>query len=377
MVCIKMKKLKKVCFIVPDLGCGGAQRVVCNLANEFAEHGIKVVLFAFHNGSANCFYSVNESVEFVTLPDDVVRDRNVDISHNTKIMRVMLEKINPDLAIAFLMPVTMYCYFATRELPIKLILSERNDPCTGVLYPEWVGLRDQAFGGANACVFQTEEALRYYGESIRDKSKVINNPIVLKMFAGLETPQAKEREKRIINIGRYDPQKNHPMLMNAFFIFLKTHPGYKLEIYGRDFHNYLEEMKRIRSELQLDDDVEFCGTDNNLFPRIYNAKMFVLASDYEGMPNALLEGVVMGLPSISTDCPIYGSRRIIKNGENGILTEVNNPYELAKQMANIADNDEFADRLSQKGREIAHNYDIETVFREWMELISTQTGLCI
>ena len=372
-----MKRLNKICFILPDLGSGGAQRVVCNLANKFADNGCKVVLFAFHNGPANCFYSVNESVELVTLPDDIVRDRNVDISHNTQIMQNMLKRINPDLAIAFLMPVTMYCYFATRELPISLIVSERNDPRTSVRYPEWTALRDQAFLGADACVFQTEEALMYYGEQIRGKSKVINNPIVLDMFAGLNMPRAKEREKRIINIGRYDPQKNHPMLMKAFSIFSETHPGYKLEIYGRDFHNYLEVMKRVRSELHLDDDVEFCGTDNNLFPRIYNAKMFVLASDYEGMPNALLESVVMGLPSISTDCPIYGSRRIIQNGENGILTEVNNPYELAKQMSYIADNDDFADKLSQNGREIAHKYNIENIFGEWMELIFNQTGLCI
>ncbi len=372
-----MKKLRKVCFVLPDLGSGGAQRVVCNLANKFAECGCKVVLFAFHNGEANCFYKTHPSIEMFTLPSCEVRNREVDIRHNTEIMRRMLLQISPDLVIAFLMPVTMYCYYATRDTSIRIILSERNDPDTGIRYPEWAMLRNQAFYGADACVFQTQQAMQYYGDGVKNKSKVINNPVVLEMLSDFELPQAAEREKRIVNVGRYDPQKNHIMLMKAFSIFLLDHPGYKLEIYGRDFHEYSREILTERKKLHLDDSVELCGADNNLFSKIYNAKMFVLSSDYEGMPNALLESVIIGLPSISTDCPIFGSRSIIKDGINGLLTEVNNPQDLAHKMSMIANNDQFANMLSHNGRKIAANYDISKIFGEWMDLISAHTDLYI
>ena len=76
-------------------------------------------------------------------------------------------------------------------------------------------------------------------------------------------------------------------------------------------------------ELGVNEKVKLLGYVENLGDKIQDATMFVLSSDFEGMPNALMEAMALGLPVISTDCPAGGSKYLIENGNNGLLVSVN------------------------------------------------------
>ena len=367
--------MTNICFIIPDFGSGGAQRVMSNLANRFASDGHQVSILCFHSqqeGNAP-FYQLDSRIKVLYLPSSFKRNRK-RIIKNAHMARKIFKEIGAELVIAFLLPVTMYAYFATRFSKIKLIVSERNDPRETIRYKYWKPIRNYVFHHADGCVFQTKEAQRYYGKAVNNKSAVISNPLILFNDCKDLIP-SRQRSARIVCVGRYDPQKNHLMLIRAFSRFLKKYPDYILEIYGRDFHGYQQVMTDMIGELKLDGKVKLMGACDNLHNLIYDAKMSVLASNYEGMPNALMETVALGIPSIATDCPIGGSAKIIKNNENGILIRMNDEDELVEKMIYLVEHPDCADQLSANGRKIAKQYTIEKIYSEWKALISKTTGL--
>ena len=96
--------------------------------------------------------------------------------------------------------------------------------------------------------------------------------------------------------------------------------------------------------------------------------MYVNSSDYEGMSNAMLEAMAIGMPVICTDCPIGGANAVIRNGENGILTEVGNAKEMSQAMKKIAGNKELADMLSKNAAKIRSEMSLANTAKKWMEL---------
>lgn len=91
----------------------------------------------------------------------------------------------------------------------------------------------------------------------------------------------------------------------------------------------------------------FEGFRNDVHEKIADATMFVMSSDYEGLSNALLEAMAMGLPCISTDSPPGGARMVIRNGQNGLLVPVGNKEKLMEAMDSIAANAEMAEKWEE------------------------------
>ena len=112
------------------------------------------------------------------------------------------------------------------------------------------------------------------------------------------------------------PQKNHKMLIKAFSLFGAKHGDYELVIYGRgETEDAKKDLLQYIEEMDVNNSVTIKEPIDNVHEEIKDSTMFVLSSDYEGVSNALLECLAMGLPCISTDCPCGGSRMLIKDGD--------------------------------------------------------------
>src|SRR5699024_8377511 len=101
------------------------------------------------------------------------------------------------------------------------------------------------------------------------------------------------------------------------------------------------ELNNYIKKKNLKNNVFLPGRVNNIEEKIRNASLFVLSSRYEGMPNALMEAMALGLPCISTDCSIGGPRELIDQGKNGVLVSEGNVLELAGAMEDVLTNKEF------------------------------------
>ena len=97
-------------------------------------------------------------------------------------------------------------------------------------------------------------------------------------------------------------------------------PEYELHIFG--IGELEEALKAQVLGLQLEDKIIFRGFSANVREEILDSAMFVLSSDYEGISNSMIEALAMGIPVISTDCPVGGSRAYIENESSGLLVPV-------------------------------------------------------
>ena len=154
------------------------------------------------------------------------------------------------------------------------------------------------------------------------------------------------------------------MVWEFFFIakFLETHPDYTLELYGDGPDE--ERLRILAEDLSISDKVVFCGITNHSLHVLSKAKFFVLSSDFEGIPNALLEAMSIGLPCISTKCRPGGAELLIQDGENGLLINTNDVDALCEAMHTMTDYF-FAEALGKEAKKIKERFSEEVIASMW------------
>ena len=216
---------------------------------------------------------------------------------------------------------------------------------------------------ADGCVFQTEQAKAWFPESLQKKSAVIMNQVSDAFFS---RPPAAERGE-IAAVGRLSAQKNHALLIRAFSRLPDT--GDRLVIYGEG--ELRPALEALVEELGLSGRVLLPGQCDDVPRALGCAKLFVLPSDYEGMPNALLEAMALGLPCISTDCPCGGPASVIRSGENGLLVPTGDEEALSRAMAALLSDAERRRTLAENARQTAEGFRPDAVFRQWEAYIDS------
>jgi glycosyltransferase involved in cell wall biosynthesis len=252
---------------------------------------------------------------------------------------------------------TVFSVLAAAGLPHRLLVSERNDP-TRIAHQR---LRNWAYRKAEKLVFQTEDMKDCFPKDIRQKSAVIPNPVA----EGMPEPFQGERKKQVVSVARLQPQKNHKLLLAAFAEFVWEYPEYELHLFG--IGELETELHNQAVQLQIEEKVKFRGFSSNVKQEIWDSAMFVLSSDYEGISNSMIEALAMGVPVISTDCPVGGARAYIENNVSGILTPVGNQQALTDAMKRIAGDPDFAKKLSENGAKIKEKYKLSKIADRFLE----------
>lgn len=275
---------------------------------------------------------------------------------------------NSDI-ISFLQPSIPLTLLASKETQNRVVISERADPYRLLKKRYGYNFIKKYYQRADAVVFQTNDAMAAYPDNISAKGTVIFNPI----NDNLPEPYFGEREKYITTFCRISRQKNLPVLVEAFAEFHKEFSDYRLKIIGEpqndDDRASLDETKVLADKLGVTEYIDFMPFSAQVHNLIIRDAMYVNSSDYEGMSNAMLEAMAIGMPVVCTDCPIGGANAVIKNNENGILTEVGNAKEICEAMKKIASNKEFSDKISHNAAQIRYNLSLENTAKKWMELL--------
>ena len=352
----------KYLFVATGMRFGGAERVMSILANEWCSRGEKVRFF-LTGTPAESSYPLSEGVKIVSSFETAQETRFEQIVH---IREIRKECINwkPDVVISFYNDVCALVAFAIRGLNIPLIYSERNDPnkfnqrVIDKLYRKIVEHKADKF------VFQTEGAKKCYPDKVQRRSCVILNPLDTASFPMHDFVN---EEKTIVSVGRLEAQKNQSLLIDAFSMIMDQIPDFRLVIFGEG--KLRKKLEDCVQQKGLQRRVFLPGAKTGIQDYIKNAALFVLSSDYEGIPNALIEAMAIGLPCVSTDCSPGGARELIVDKENGLLVPCNDTEELANAIIRMIQDRELAKRCGEKAHEIRNRVEASLIADRWLEFI--------
>lgn len=223
------------------------------------------------------------------------------------------------------------------------------------------------FPRVDGCVFQTEGAREFFAPRLQDNSRIILNPIHEK-YIGVPMPE--RRTKTVVQSGRLVDFKNQPMLIRAFVKVHEKHPDYNLKIYGGDsFDGTKEILEGLIEEFQAQDYIHLMGASDTLEKDLADAALFAFTSDWEGLPNALMEAMALGLPIVATDCPCGGPRTIMTNEVNGLLIPIKDEEALENGINRLIEDPEFAGRLGAEATKIADKANGRAVYEQWRDYI--------
>lgn len=344
-----------MCFI-GAFSFGGAERVMCRLANTFAEkYNDEVILVAVSKHEKT--YDISPKVKVI---NGIPRKNELDAV--IKIRRI-LRIYQPDVVLSFLTHINIAVLVASIGLKTPVVVSERNDPKS--IPPEKIKrvLRSIFYPFAAGYVFQTPDAKEFFGRKIQKKAAVIPNPLFLD---GVQQIPFEERRKEIVSVARFVRQKRQDLLIRVFAKLHEKYPEYTLHFYG---DGEQEVCRKLVGNLDLEEYVIFHGNVRNIKEVIRYSEIFVLTSEHEGMPNALMEAMGMGLACISTDCPCGGPRMLIENEKNGLLIPVNDEKKLRESLEKLLADKELKKELAQNAEKITLAYDIDKISRQWRKYL--------
>ena len=311
------------------------------------------------------FYPIDKRVKIITLPEiSGKKGRNYQIAT----FRRLIKKERPDLVLSFLTPYNMLVLLSTIGLKHKVVVAERTDP-KRLLAGGEVGLwlRDWLYRHADGILTQTEYAKSCYDVKFAGKTKVIYNPVTMsddQVGMALRTP----KEHVFVTAGRMEPVKDQATMIEAFAKFQQSHSDYRLVIYGEG--PMREALQKMIDERGLQNVVTLAGRTNDLWNKMASAEAFLLSSEYEGMSNALIEAMCLGLPVISTK--VAGATDLIIDGENGYLIDVHDKEALTDSMTRLANS---SDLRSQMGRRACEVYDLvrqDKINKQWIDYLKSQ-----
>ncbi len=356
----------RILFVIHRLSYGGASKIMAFLANQLSYEDYDVHLFAYESNET--VPSLAPSVHHVACrysPCAVVGLRR--IVQITQIREVIYE-VKPDVIISFLAYPNVMSIIASRGMSTRVIICERGDPFSE---RGWFSrFRDFVYRFADGYVFQTNGARQYYSKRIQTQAAVVPNPVIAE---DISVNWRGGREDAIITAGRLElKQKRQDLLISAFSRIAANHPHIRLVIYGDGEDETA--IRQLVSNLRLEGRVVLAGVSRNMLGVMKNARMFVLSSDYEGIPNALVEAMSIGVPCISTDCSPGGAAQLIRNMENGILVPRGCRDELANAMEFMLTNPERAELMGRNARLVTRDLDPDAIVDRWKSYIARYTS---
>jgi glycosyltransferase involved in cell wall biosynthesis len=280
-------------------------------------------------------------------------------------LRRTIRKIEPDAVLSFLTQTNILTVLATRGLATRTVISERNDPRLQRHRARVERLRHIVYPWADVVTANSRGALTAL-ESFVPKRKLAYLPNPL---GAVPTDEAVAfTAPTVITVGRLVEQKGVDVLLAAWAKVVAALPDWRLALVGGG--PLAGELKEQARKLGIDGSIDWIGHVSDPFPLLRGAKIFVMTSRFEGTPNALLEAMACGLPTVISDAS-PGPCELIGDGEeaSGLIVPVEDADATAEAIICLARDESLRRHLGLASRERARAHDADHAIDVWLRLL--------
>ena len=409
--------------VLPHIGAGGAQKVGLLAAEHFAAQGFKVRVLSLRHGHP-IKHAIPDGVELLDLGPDVEVGGNRSLiewgcrfttaqliklcrfltlaglqltwrwcEHKVqpdadawvtrllawcmeglgglryRRLRALLQQQRPKRVLALLTKTNILCSAAVWDLPIHLVVSERNDPRLQSIDRLWSRLRCVYYRRADVVTANTEgvlEALQAMGPWQR--LALLPNPLPTALTLQDSHEPPVDREAEVLAVARLVPQKGLDVLIRAFASLPESvRDGWSLTLVGDGPE--LATLQALASDAGLRDLVHFEGFRSDPLVFMRRASIFALPSRFEGMPNALLEAMAAGLPSVVTDAS-PGPLEMVCNGHQGLVVPTDDVSAFAAALQQLMLDGDLRNRCGVAARTTLRALDWDVVESHWRSVLA-------
>lgn len=354
---------------------GGAQRVAINLIRKWRERGWDITIVVTYSGRGSCYFEIPAGVEVIYLADLIGgwRGRLMDRLRRALALRRLLKQRQPQRVVSFLWDANIFTLVAARGLEIQVVVSERNYPYADAVPWLHAKARLLLYPYSACVVLQTSRGLDWAAQTMpRARGKVIPNPIALPLPVTSPTVDPATSfdaaTKIILGVGRLTHAKGFDVLIDAFASVADQNQEWQLAILGEGPER--TSLERQVRHLGLEGRIHLKGAAGNVSDWYQRADIFVMASRYEGFPNALLEAMAHGCPVISFDCDT-GPADMISSQEYGVLLGRSpDATQLAAALASLISDEQRRKRLGNAALEVRERYSIDAIIADWDQALA-------
>jgi len=357
---------KKILFFMPSIEGGGVEKNLFIVSNYFSEK--------FEN-----IYLITTSTEFKKNFDKKIRIISPKTNFWKKFGRrikyfvclILLIKIlikNRDIKV-FSFQANIYCLIVCKLLNIKIVIRSNSAPIgwSKNLFKKFIFKKLLKL--ADITMVNSFEFKKELKKNFNVDSKVIYNPLNKEEIIKLSKKKIndtffKRKTLNIINVGRFTDQKDHLTLLRAINL-VKHRINLRLMIVGRGIN--LISMENYINDNNLKKVVKIINFTKNPFPYIKKSNLFILTSTFEGLPNVLLETLVLKKFIISSKCQT-GPSEILLNGKGGLLFQVKNHKQLANKINYYFHNKSECNKLLQNSLRSLHRFDGKKNLKKYQDL---------
>lgn len=367
-----------ILIFISSLDCGGAERMVANLANHWADKGWQITVLTM-SLPASDFYHIDSCVKRISLGFAVEKS-----GHSTAVraiksvcriptFRKVMRQLNPDVTLSMMSDANVLLGLAGFGFKKMVkIGSVRCDPFGS----EFMGFRailcKVVYRYLTAVVALTEEAAVWLQRNTSASDVLVipcavDFPICGKSYCEIiDTASIVPNGRRILlSVGRLSKSKGFDLILFVFQRLASRFAEWVLVILGEgEERRALEDYVRLND---LADRVYLLGRVRNIDHWYKAADLHVLGSRTEGFSNALIEALAYGLPTVSFDCE-SGPRHIIRHGIDGFLVPAGDVAALEVALDRLMRDQFLRRKFSARAIDARERFSLEKISFSWESL---------
>lgn len=358
--------VNKLCLVIPDLGVGGMERVLAELADYFCRKPHTEVHIIMYSGKREIFYPVSDQVIF-HIPDfKFNKSYRIWFSFRTMLfLRKEIKSIDPASILSFGELWNNFVLLALLGLKYPVYISDRCKPdkSFGFFHNK---LRKWLYPKATGIIAQTTTAKRIYLSQFNHTNiRVIGNPI-----RQMKRSEPKSvRENIVLSVGRLIPTKHHDLLVD---MFLRTNmPEWRLIIIGDNEpkHDVMGNLKRKITEEKAEGRVILTGDITHVEEYYKKSKVFAFTSSSEGFPNVIGEAMSAGLPVVAFDC-LAGPAEMIEHDVTGFLVPLFDLEHFEKKLRTLMSDEDLRVKMSKIAKEKIKKFSIDIIGEQYYTFLT-------